>query len=154
MHKKKKNVVGCARFDAFVCPHTCLCIKRVREPPILCVCEMEWGIVSNRDCVYCSQMWTRMWLVGMQWLVNAARPSFSVFCPSVPISCLTFPKKPVFALQPFFSYSIISTLFGCWSLHGSFHVLELWQIIVLIITDLLINLAFKCLVHKMSVFIF
>lgn len=80
---------GYVHSSALVCTHV---------GQILCVCERQRGMVSNREHVYCSQMWRGMWRVGMQWLLELSRPSFSPFLlPFVPILCLTLPKTPLFA---------------------------------------------------------
>lgn len=69
---------------------------QVRALQISCVCERQWGIVSNRERVYCSQMWTGMWRVGMQWLLKLSRPSFiPLLLPFVPISCV-YQKTPLY----------------------------------------------------------
>lgn len=97
----------------------CACMPvhtQVGDLQVLCVCEGEWGIVSNGKCVYCSQMWTGMWRVGMQWLLEPSRPSFSpLSLPFVPTSFLALPKTPLMPLRPFFLTSSLSTMSCCWS---------------------------------------
>lgn len=102
--------------DWCVCVYTCVPVHmRVRDLHILCVCEGEWGIVSNGERVYCSQMWTGMWRVGMQWLLLPPHPSFSpLLLPFVPVSRLALPETPHFAPETRRSRSIsLSTTSRC-----------------------------------------
>lgn len=103
---KKRLSVECTCSDVHVCPRCVPVHKRVRGLQNLRVCEREWGIVSNGDCVYCSQMWTGMWRAGMQWFLQSVPPLFLSSLPFVPISCLTLPKTPLFAPQTFLCLSI------------------------------------------------
>lgn len=104
---------GYVQSFALVCAHV---------GQILCVCERQRGIVSNRERVYCSQMWRGMWRVGMQWLLKLSRPSFSfltALCPHLmPHSPKKKPSLPLFLIPSFFTVSKCCLWFTVLSPHA------------------------------------